>query len=207
MKKSIKSIFALSLMATMVACGPKEEKKEEKVEAKVEKTEEAKTLPIIASESNVMWAGQIVGGLKSHNGTIEVSEGKLLMTGDQITGGKFEIDMTSINPLDSNYTEDKPASALVGHLSSADFFMTDSFPKAMFVIKNSNMDENTVTGDLTVRGVTKEETIKDVEVNSEKTQATGKLTINRQDYGVAFSTGAKDFVLSNDIELDIVLKM
>lgn len=204
MKKTIKSIFGLSIIAAMVACGT-EKKTEETTEVVEEVMVEETTADINLAESNVMWSGQIVGGLKSHHGTIKMTEGKVMMKGDMITGGNFTIDMTSINPTDSNYTEEKPASMLVGHLSTKDFFMVDSFPKAMFVIKSANMEEKTVTGDLTVRGVTKEETIKDVQVMDNA--AKGKLTFNRQDYGVAFDTGAQDFVLSNDIELDVTLKM
>ena len=205
MKKLIKSIFALSLVTSMVACAGTEKKAAEKMEEVTEVNVEETTASINLAESNVMWSGQIVGGLKSHHGTIKLTEGEVMMKGDMITGGNFTIDMTTINPTDSNYTADKPAENLVGHLSSGDFFQTDSFPKAMFVIKSSNMEEKTVTGDLTVRGVTKEEMIKDVAVMDGA--AKGKLTFNRQDYGVAFDTGAKDFVLSNDIELDITLKM
>lgn len=205
MKKSIQSIFALSIVATLFACGA-EKKTEEKVEEVQEEVAvEETTAQINTAESTVEWNGQIVGGLKSHYGTIQLTEGEVMMKGDVITGGNFTVDMTTINPTDSNYTADKPAENLVGHLSTADFFMVDSFPKAMFVIKSADMENNTVTGDLTVRGVTKEETIKDVEVM--EGTAKGVLTFNRQDYGVAFSTGAKDFVLSNDIVLDITLKM
>lgn len=208
MKKLIRPILGLSIVATMIACGGKENKKETMDTAEVaEESMEEKTVNVNASDSKVMWSGNIVGGLKSHSGNIKLTEAELMMRGDMLVGGNFTVDMKSINPTDSNYTEDKPASALVGHLSTADFFMVDSFPKAMFVIKSADRNANTVTGDLTVRGVTKEETIKDVKINTEAGTATGKLTFNRQDYGVAFDTGAKDFVLSNDIELDIMLKM
>jgi polyisoprenoid-binding protein YceI len=210
MKKLFKPVLTLAIIGTMVACGGAADKAKEVTEEVTETVEEVvteETVAINTAESNVMWMGQIVGGIKSHNGTIKLTEGELTMKGDQIVGGNFTVDMKSMNPLDSNYTEDKPAEMLVGHLSTGDFFLVDSFPTASFVIKSTDMAAKTMTGDLTVRGNTKEETIQDVVINKEAGTAMGSLTFNRQDYGVAFSTGAKDFVLSDDIELTVNLKM
>ena len=208
MKKLIKPFLGLSLVAAMVACGGGEKKMEEKKEEKMEEKTEAveKTVDVNLAESKIMWEGSMLG-VKSHSGNIKLTEGKLMMKGSEVTGGKFKVDMKTINPTDSSYSEDKTPEMLVGHLSTADFFHVDSFPTASFVIKSSNMQENTITGDLTVRGLTKEEKIEDVKIDSENGEATGKLTFDRQDYNVSYSTGAKDFVISDDIELDIKLKM
>lgn len=209
MKKLFKPGLSIIAIATMVACGGAADKsKEVSEEAEViveEVTEE--TVNVNANESSVMWMGQIIGGIKSHNGTVKVTEGLLTLKGDEIVAGNFTVDLTSMNPLDSNYTEDQPSEKLVGHLSSGDFFMTDSFPTASFVVTSADMAAMTVTGDLTVRGVTNSETINDVAVDTEAGTAIGSLTFDRQKYNVAFSTGAKDFVLSDDIELTINLKM
>lgn len=209
MKKLFKLGLSIIAIATMVACGGAADKsKEVSEETEVileEVTEE--TVNVNANESSVMWMGQIIGGIKSHNGTVKVTEGLLTLKGDEIVAGNFTVDLTSMNPLDSNYTEDQPSEKLVGHLSSGDFFMTDSFPTASFVVTSADMAAMTVTGDLTVRGVTNSETINDVAVDTEAGTAIGSLTFDRQKYNVAFSTGAKDFVLSDDIELTINLKM
>ena len=209
MKKLFKLGLSIIAIATMVACGGAADKsKEVSEETEVileEVTEE--TVNVNANESSVMWMGQIIGGIKSHNGTVKVTEGLLTLKGDEIVAGNFTVDLTSMNPLDSNYTEDQPSEKLVGHLSSGDFFMTDSFPTASFVVTSADMAAMTVTGDLTVRGVTNSETINDVAVDTEAGTAIGSLTFDRQKYKVAFSTGAKDFVLSDDIELTINLKM
>ncbi len=211
MKKLFKPVLSLIAIATMVACGGAADKSNEVTEeAAVETVEDVtteETVNVNTSESSVMWMGQIVGGIKSHNGTVKVTEGSLTLKGDEIVGGNFTVDLTSMNPLDSNYTEDQPAEKLVGHLSSGDFFMTDSFPTASFVIKSADAAAMTVTGDLTVRGITNTETINDVAIDTEAGTAVGSLTFDRQKYNVAFSTGAKDFVLSDDIELTIDLKM
>ncbi|MFT6165842.1 MAG: polyisoprenoid-binding protein YceI [Vicingaceae bacterium] len=205
MKKLFKPVLTLAVIGTMVACGGAADKSNEVTEEVVETAEE--TVTVNTSESSVMWMGQIVGGIKSHNGTVKVTEGSLTLKGDEIVAGNFSVDLTSMNTLDSNYTEDQPSEKLVGHLSSGDFFMVDSFPTASFVIKSADMAAKTVTGDLTVRGVTNSETINDVAVDTEAGTAIGSLTFDRQKYNVAFSTGAKDFVISDDIELTIKLKM
>ncbi|MDA9312680.1 YceI family protein [Vicingaceae bacterium] len=209
MKKLFKPGLSIIAIATMVACGGAADKSKEvseETEVIVEEVTE-ETVNVNANESSVMWMGQIIGGIKSHNGTVKVTEGLLTLKGDEIVAGNFTVDLTSMNPVDSNYTEDQPSEKLVGHLSSGDFFMTDSFPTASFVVTSADMAAMTVTGDLTVRGVTNSETINDVAVDTEAGTAIGSLTFDRQKYNVAFSTGAKDFVLSDDIELTINLKM
>lgn len=213
MKKLFKPVLSLVAVATMVACGGAADKAKDMAgdatDAVTDKVEEVmeKTVSVKLDESNVMWSGEILGGLKSHNGTLKITDGNLEMKGTDIVGGKFTVDMKSMNPLDSNYSEDKTAADLVGHLSTGDFFLVDSFPTASFVVKSADMTAKTITGDLTVRGTTKEETISDVALDMTNMSASGNLTFDRQDYNVAFSTGAKDFVLSDDIKLKINLKM
>lgn len=212
MNKLIRPIFALSIVATMVACGGAADKAKDmateatdavadKVEAIVEET-----VSMNLTESKVMWSGNVLGAY-SHNGTLNITEGSLEMKGTSVEGGKFTVDMTSMTPTDENYSADKSADMLVGHLSSGDFFLVDSFPTATFVVKSADMEAQTITGDLTVRGVTKEEMIKGVNVKPMDKEATGTLTFNRQDYGVAFAHPAEDVVVSDDIELTISLKM
>ena len=208
MKKLFKPVLTLAVIGTMVACGGAADKAKEvseEAEVKVEEVME-ETVAVKLDESNVMWSGSVLG-MHSHQGTVSVTEGSLNMKGTDVVGGTFTIDMASITPTDSNYSEDKTSEMLVGHLSSVDFFMTDSFPTASFVVTSADMAAMTITGDLTVRGVTKTETINDVAIDAAAGTAKGSLTFDRQDYGVAFSHPMKDVVISDDIELTINLKM
>lgn len=206
MKKMNLIVAAFSATFLLASCGGNEPKAEVVEETPVEEVVETKTMAINIEESNVMWKGSVLG-LHSHFGNIAMTKGSLDMEGDNIVGGMFEIDMTTINPQDSAYSEDNTPEMLVGHLSSGDFFLVDSFPTANFVIKSFDKDANTLTGDLTVRGITKSETVENVVIDTENNSASGSLTFNRQDYDVAFSHPAKDVVLSDDIELTIDLKM
>lgn len=198
------AIFGTTFL--LASCGGTEQKKEMVEEPAVEETVETTTMAIKLNESNVMWKGSVLG-MHSHFGNITLTSGSIDMKGDEIVGGEFEVDMTTINPQDSAYSEDKTPEMLVGHLSSGDFFLVDSFPTAKFMIKSYDKSAKTITGDLTVRGITKTETVEDVMIDKANNSASGNLTFNRQDYEVAFTHPVKDVVLSDDIELKIDLKM
>ncbi|MFM7022881.1 MAG: YceI family protein [Flavobacteriales bacterium] len=163
------------------------------------------TLDVAASKVN--WKGE-VAGVYGHNGYVNFKSGSLLFGDSALAGGEFEVDMTGIYPLDSaSYKEEDGhrATDLVKHLSTKDFFATDSFPTAKFVI--TSVSGNTAKGNLTVRGKTNEETleIQSLENNNGTITAKGKLVFNRQKYDVAWVHFMKDMVLSDDIQLDIAV--
>ena len=90
-------------------------------------------------------------------------------------------------------------------MSTKDFFQTDSFPTATFVI--TKVEGKTVKGNLTVKGKTNEETlnVESFENKDGVVTAAGKLVFNRQKYGVAWVHFMKDMILSDDIQLTIAL--
>jgi len=211
MKKSIVSVFGFSLALFMVSCagGNTENQTEEATEEKmVEETIEVTELMVKGGDSKVNWEGEVLG-VYAHQGTVNITEGMLTLEGDQIIAGNFTVDMNSMVATDDNFNpeEGKTPDKLIGHLKSADFFMVDSFPKAMFEVTAHNVETKTLTGNLTVRGVTNEETVEDVSIDHTSGTATGLLNIDRQNYEVAFKHPLEDVVLSDDITLAIELKM
>ena len=211
MKKFTQTILAFSTAAFLIACGGSEKKAEETAatEETVEESVEVKDIIINSTESNVIWEGTMLG-MYSHSGTVAVSEGTLTMEGQKINEGFFTIDLKTITPTDENYQADEEGHTkadLVGHLSSNDFFMVDSFPTATFEVKEHNLDNNTVTGMLTIRGNTNEETVEEVMIDSENGSINGKIVFDRTKYNVSFSHPAEEMVLSDDIELKVNLKM
>ena len=88
-------------------------------------------------------------------------------------------------------------------MKSDDFFSTDKFPTAEFKIKNHTGD--VVTGDLTVKGITLEETVTNVIISRTNgtISATGNLIFDRQKYNVTYKNKMGDMVISDDIELTI----
>jgi polyisoprenoid-binding protein YceI len=106
-----------------------------------------------------------------------------------------------------------------GHLKSADFFEAEKYPEMTFVgksIVNEDGEDLKLTGDLTIKGVTKE-VVFDVELGgvstdpwgNEKTGLSLSTKINRKDFGlvwnVALETGGvlvgEEVKIAGDIEL------
>lgn len=157
--------------------------------------------------SLVTWKGEMIGGLYGHKGIVALKESKLQLTDGKVSGGNFTIDMTTIKPTDDNYNpkEGKSPENLVGHLTTPDFFDAATHPTASFVI--TSVEGTTAKGKLTVRGVTNDEVIENVTVTPEgdNVKVTGTLTFDRQKYGVAYATGSKDTILSDDIVIEVTL--
>ncbi|MBC7451850.1 MAG: YceI family protein [Cytophagales bacterium] len=197
----IKSILIGSLfVAALYSCSS--EKPAETTVA-VDSTAEV-TYTVSTEGSSVLWEGSVIKAHK-HFGTLKLTEGTFTLKGTQVVAGTFTTDMKTINPTDSGYNKEHPKEGLVGHLGTAEFFAVDSFPTAKFVIKS--FEGNTVTGDLTLRGKTNEEKVTDIVVDTTAgvVKATGKLTVDRQKYGVSYKSAMKDMVLSDELKLEVTL--
>lgn len=198
-------VLGAALMASCGSEAPKSDNADATAQEQTEtKAPEKMTWSVDAANSMVEWKGTMVG-VYDHFGTIKLTEGSLEMEGNNVVGGSFTVDMTSIVPTDSNYSEEHPADHLVGHLGNEDFFDVANNPTATFVVTGSDMAAGTITGDLTVRGKTNSETVTNVVFDESTSTATGKLVFNRQTYGAAYKA-MQDMVLSDDIELTITLK-
>jgi len=96
-----------------------------------------------------------------------------------------------------------------GHLKSEDFFAVEQHPTLTFKSKkiSGSGDEVRVTGDLTIRGVTKEVTVP-VEVLGTMGPKAGFATefkVNRTDYGVTWNRAAEGggTILSDEVTIRI----
>jgi polyisoprenoid-binding protein YceI len=100
------------------------------------------------------------------------------------------------------------------HLRNADFFDAEKFPEIKFVSKKVVQKANVyeMTGNLTMKGVTKEVVIPFTLAGpiqdpwgGTRMAAEGSLTINRQDYGVSWTGGAKagEAVVSDEVKIDL----
>ena len=135
--------------------------------------------------STVTWKAYKVTG--SHTGTISLKAGMLEFDGDKLAGGEFTVDMTTINTTD--LTGDYKAK-LDGHLHSDDFFSTASNPTSSLVftkVKASGKNSYEVTGNLTIKGITKPVTF-DVSIYGSK--ATATLKVDRAAYDVKYGSGS-----------------
>ena len=137
------------------------------------------------AKSKATWKGYKVTG--SHEGTVALSEGALIFNGEKLVGGNFTVNMTTINSTDmTGEYKDK----LDGHLKADDFFGVEKFPTASFVI--TKVAGNQVTGNLTVKGITKSITFPaEIAVKGGKVTAKATITIDRTDFNIRY--GSKKF--------------
>ena len=116
---------------------------------------------------------------------------------------KLVIDAKSINTR---------VTARDNHLRSKDFFAVDSFPQITFVstLVNRVGDKLNVTGDLTIRGVTKKVTIPGTLVFWDEQAKTGRVkgqfTIVRSDFGVSFNSTLNPIADEVPVSFNITLK-
>ena len=214
MSKNTTILSSVALAALfLVACGPSEaeiQATKEKATADSLATLAAseRTVAVDAASSTVSWKGTMLG-IKSHNGTVALTDANIVVKGPSVVSGSFAVDLSSMKALDDAYAADNAKEGtramLLGHLSSGDFFDVANHPSAKFEI--TSVEGNTATGNLTVRGVTNEEKVTDIAVTEMDgvVSTTGKLAFDRQKYGVAWSSGSTDAVLNDIIELDIAL--
>ena len=176
-------------------------------------TADAVTYIVDTEASNVQWVGSKPTG--EHTGTVKLSEGSLMVDGENLVGGSFELDMNTIANEDLG-EDQKPK--LEGHLKTGDFFEVEKFPTASFeVVSVEPVTDNpeathSITGNLTMKDITKSVTIPaSVEMTEEGLMATTpKFTINRTEWGVNFKSGIlgtpKDKAIHDEIGLQITLK-
>lgn len=167
---------------------------------------EAVSTPVNIDNSSVIWKGTMVG-VYSHEGILSFKEGNIIATGSTVVGGSFTVDMTSMSPTDENFNpaEEKTPEKLVGHLSSADFFDVANYPTASFQITGS--DENSISGKMTIRGISNEEKVENVSYDASTKTWKGTMTVDRKKYGVEWDSPMKEVVLQNSIELTIILSI
>lgn len=145
---------------------------------------------VSVAESNIVWNGYKVTG--SHTGNIQLKSGELEFDGDQLTGGNFVIDMTSIENTD---LEGEWNEKLVGHLKSDDFFGVEKHPTASFeitqVVSRGKPGEYKIVGDLTIKGITKEIKFQaDVEDMGDKAKAVAEVVVDRSEFNVRYGSGS-----------------
>lgn len=142
-----------------------------------------------------------------HRGTVAIKSGSLTIEDGTVTDGDYVIDMTKM-------TESANNERYLKHIASADFFDVAKFPTSKFVISDVTPGTGgyAVSGDLTIRDITKEITFPaDVEAADDALHITAKFTINRLDWNLTYASGTLfqqlgDKAIKDDVgyELDLV---
>ena len=160
---------------------------------------------IDASNSKINWKGYKTLG--SQEGTVLFDSGSLELDGDNIIGGNFTVNMSSIAAIEHN-------ERLENHLKSADFFDVASFPNATFKIINctTKNDKLWITGEITIKNITKEIAFP-ASLKLEGHTAiltTDTFQINRTDFTIkykskSFFDNLKDKFIEDNFDLQVTI--
>ncbi len=160
------------------------------------------------TSSTIQWKGYKPTG--SHHGTINLVSGELKLEEGLIKGGSFTVNMSTIKDADGS-------AKLERHLKSADFFEVEAFPTSTFEITNSFVEDGKtmLSGDLTIKGITKQITFPVVVIEDEEdiTLTSETFQINRADFNVkykskSFFNDLKDKFVNDefDLQVNVVIK-
>jgi polyisoprenoid-binding protein YceI len=153
---------------------------------------------ITPQNSKIEFIGSKVTG--KHNGSFGDFSGQIDYAGSP------ENSRVNITIKADSITTDTPD--LTTHLKTADFFDVAKYPEASFVstaIKagGENGATHTVTGNLTMHGVTKAITFPaTINVTPEAATVESSFSINRKDFGINYA-GAADNLIRDDVVLTL----
>lgn len=144
----------------------------------------------------------------SHDGTVKLKAGNVVLKNGQVISGNFLLDMNSITA-DDMKSDKKMKLYLENHLKSDDFFYTEKYPTAFFKLNfikpsSSKGYNSVVTGNLTIKNITKKISFPaNIVVNNNSVAFnSAKFTFNRKDFGLNYNV-FEDMVIKNDVEIKV----
>lgn len=203
----LKSLFCVAApLAFLIGCSknPAENVPAAKVEAAPDSAAEAadtagnsaRTFTFDTNGSSIQFVGSKVtgkhdGGFRNFAGEFNIINGRVADTGNKVV-----IDTTSLWADNDRLT---------GHLKSPDFFNVGKFPAATFTTTSvqQNATNWTVTGNLTLHGVTKQISFPaDIKVSEDTVTTSAQFFLNRFDFDMKYPGKADDL-----IRQEVVLKL
>ncbi len=160
-------------------------------------------LALTPENSKVEFTGSKVtgkhdGGFKQFNGMIDLVNAKA-----EESSVLLDIDMASVF---------SDADGLTDHLKTGDFFEVSKFPKSSFKSTKiaadtaKGADNYTVTGDMTMRGVTKSITFPaTINISDAEVAVNSEFSLNRKDFGIVYA-GKADDLIRDDVVIKFDLK-
>ncbi|HEY9176858.1 MAG TPA: YceI family protein [Flavipsychrobacter sp.] len=192
-KKSFLPVLAGSMLFVACSDAPKADNAEVSDAQNVEQTSGV-AYEANLSESKIEWVGTKPVG--RHHGTFQLKDGELIVSGDELEGGSFVIDVASIKPDDQ---DEEGNAKLQGHLKSEDFFHVEKYPESKFEITSitegvQNTEDlvmkdatHTITGNLTMKGITKSITFPaKVYKEGDKIMADANFNIDRTQWDIVY---------------------
>ena len=162
------------------------------------------TKEVNTESSVVKWTGYKVTG--QHEGTIMIKKGSLTFNNNVLVGGKFLIDMSTINTTD---LEGDYKKKLDGHLKDDDFFGVEKHKTASLVFTSlkQNGTNYIVNADLTIKGITNKVKFK---MQVLENSAIADLKIDRTKYDIKYGSASffddlKDRAIYDEFDLNVNL--
>jgi len=194
MRRILLPTAALAFFLASCQNAPKADQAATSAAQEVTAAEGGTTLAADLDQSKVEFIGTKPVG--THHGIIRLRDGHLTVDGDAIKSGSFVLDLTTLQTDD----QDSEGNAkLTGHLKTADFFDVEKYPEATFelvsvtpgVAESSelvNKDAtHTVTGNLTMKGITKSITFPaKITVSGDQVTAHANFNIDRTQWGLVY---------------------
>tara|TARA_Y100001954_G_C15740319_1_gene568033 strand:+ start:622 stop:1212 length:591 start_codon:yes stop_codon:yes gene_type:complete len=170
---------------------------------------EEKAVNVNTQSSTVKWKGSKIS--ESHEGTVNIKKGVLIISEGLLVGGEFVFDMNSISTTDMS---EKYNQKLDNHLKNEDFFNVELYPTASIVIKRAMKYKDNLynlVGELTIKDITRPIKFQaNVDINGLNFSAQSKIKIDRTKWDITYKSGnyikdLGDKAILDEIEFDIFL--
>ena len=150
----------------------------------------------------------------SHQGTINLTKGKVGIKDGKLVEGAFIIDMTSIKNTDIE--DEEYRTKLEKHLKDDDFFGVETYPIARLVITKviapkTEGENYQITADLTIKGITHSINFSsEVKINNDAFLATSTIKFDRTKWDIKYGSGSffenlGDKLILDEIDFDVFL--
>ena len=174
-------------------------------------TPEAGTYSLLIDDSELSWIGTELS-TKTHTGTIDFTDGTIVVDSDNTISGNIKINMSTINVTD---LQGRSKEMLERHLRSSDFFEVECFSEAKFSFISKSFDKlsNQISfvGDLTIKDITNPISFNATLLETSPfLKAKAVLSFDRSKYNVRFRSGnffenLGDKLILDDIDVNIRL--
>ena len=174
-------------------------------------TPEAGTYSLLIDDSELSWIGTELS-TKTHTGTIDFTDGTIVVDSDNTISGNVKINMSTINVTD---LQGRSKEMLERHLRSSDFFEVESYSEAKFSFISKSFDKlsNQISfvGDLTIKDITNPISFNATLLETSPfLKAKAVLSFDRSKYNVRFRSGnffenLGDKLILDEIDVNIRL--
>lgn len=165
---------------------------------------EGDTIRMNLENSQIDWIATKMRGTRRKQGVILFKDGFLLSKNDQIVGGKFNVDMETIDVTNIPVHETAVRKNFLDHLKNDDFFNVPHYPIStleLTSVQKINNDSLRISGNLKIREVTRN--IEFSAYHKDNIFRTS-FTFNRFDWNIAYEgSWADKMLVDKDVELVI----